>query len=160
MGCVFSCFSTVFIWVGELLENVCLAMGEIGAVLVRAVVGILVSLCDCLAAVSCCYRVPWSERPDRSDFIFTAQTTELAANNTSTLASVGGKRVLWSTFTKEGREQKRQIKAASKKVKELKAEAMAMAKAEKKEAEAREKAAIQSDKEQAALEAKAKKLLI
>jgi hypothetical protein len=48
-------------WLGELLENVFLAIGEIGSILVRGIFGLLIGLCDVLAALSCCCRVPWSE---------------------------------------------------------------------------------------------------
>lgn len=152
MGSVFSCLASTFMYLGEFLENVFLAVGEIGAVLVRAIIGIVVSLCDLLAAISCCYRVPWSERPDRSSFTYSAQTTQLAAANTSTLASVGGKQVLSSVFTKEGREQRREIKAARKKAAELKAQDDAVVKNAKKEEDANKKAAAEEEKKAAKAE--------
>lgn len=143
MGTVFSCFASTFLYVGEFLENVFLAVGEIGAVLVRGLIGLVVSLCDLLAAVSCCYRVPWSERPDRSFYTYTTQTTDLAITNT-TLASVGGKQVLSSVFTKEGREQRKENKAAKRKAALLKTEEGAAARSTNKtEAEA----AARTDKE-------------
>ncbi|SPO23102.1 uncharacterized protein UTRI_01780 [Ustilago trichophora] len=159
MGSVFSCLASTFIYLGEFLENVFLAIGEIGAVLVRAVIGIVVSLCDLLAAISCCYRVPWSERPDRSFYTYGAANTNLASTNT-TLATVGGKQVLSSVFTKEGREQRKEIKAARKKAAVLKAEEDAAVRFVKKEEEAKKKAEAtaqkqkaKEDKEKAALKA-------
>ena len=163
MGSVFSCLASTFVYLGEFLENVFLAIGEIGAVLVRALIGIVVSLCDLLAAVSCCYRVPWSERPDRSFYTYTTQTTDLATTN-ATLATVGGKQVLSSVFTKEGREQRKEIKAARKKAAVLKSEEDAAVRTAKKEQAAKKKAeaaaeklAVKEEKEKAAVKAKEEK---
>ncbi|KAN0063229.1 hypothetical protein ACQY0O_004393 [Thecaphora frezii] len=117
MGCVFSCLATSLIYVGELLQEICLALGEISAVVVRAVFGLFVTFFDILATISCCWRVPWDERPDRSTYVYRAEV----------LSDVGGKKVLSSRFTREGRAQRRQIKAAKKKELELEAEAKAAA---------------------------------
>ncbi|SJX61701.1 uncharacterized protein SRS1_12685 [Sporisorium reilianum f. sp. reilianum] len=157
MGSVFSCLASTFIYLGEFLENVFLALGEIGAVLVRAIFGIVVSLCDLLAAISCCYRVPWSERPDRSFYTFQTNTTTTTAAVTSSnaLSDVGGKQVLSSVFTKQGREQRKQIKAAKDKEAALKAEEVTAARSAKKaEVEAQKKAA-KEEKEKAAAAVKA-----
>ncbi|CBQ71829.1 conserved hypothetical protein [Sporisorium reilianum SRZ2] len=156
MGSVFSCLASTFIYLGEFLENVFLALGEIGAVLVRAIFGIVVSLCDLLAAISCCYRVPWSERPDRSFYTFQTNTTTTAAvTSSNALSDVGGKQVLSSVFTKQGREQRKQIKAAKDKEAALKAEEVTAARSAKKaEVEAQKKAA-KEEKEKAAAAVKA-----
>lgn len=127
MGSIFSCLASTCIYLGEFLENVFLALGEIGAVLVRAIIGIVVSLCDLLAAISCCYRVPWSERPDRSFYAYTTNAAAVNTNGNSTLATVGGKQGLSSVFTKQGREQRKQMNAARKKAAALKAEEVATA---------------------------------
>lgn len=152
MGTVFSCLASTLIYLGEFLENVFLAIGEIGAVLVRAIIGIVVSLCDLLAAVSCCYRVPWSERPDRSFYTYSTNTATIAAND-SALASVGGKQVLSSVFTKQGREQRKEIKAAKKKAAALKKEEDAAMREAKKADEAAKKVAAAQKKAQAAVKA-------
>ncbi|GAC96361.1 ribosomal DNA transcription factor [Pseudozyma hubeiensis SY62] len=156
MGSVFSCLASTFIYLGEFLENVFLAIGEIGAVLVRAIIGIVVSLCDLLAAISCCYRVPWSERPDRSFYTYSTNTTTMVASSNSALATVGGKQVLSSVFTKEGREQRKQIKAARIKAAALKAEQVAAARdAKKAEGDAQKKAAGTEKKGESAITVKA-----
>ncbi|CDR99197.1 uncharacterized protein SPSC_02866 [Sporisorium scitamineum] len=157
MGSVFSCFASTFIYLGEFLENVFLALGEIGAVLVRAMFGIVISLCDLLAAISCCYRVPWDQRPDRAFYTFSANTTTAAVTSSNTLSDVGGKQVLSSVFTKEGRQQRKQVKAAKDKAAAIKAEEVAAARSAKKaEAEAQKKAA-KEEKEKAALKVKEEK---
>ncbi|SAM80350.1 uncharacterized protein UBRO_02397 [Ustilago bromivora] len=170
MGSVFSCLASTFMYLGEFVENAFLAVGEIGAVLSRALIGIVVSLCDLLAAISCCYRVPWSQRPDRSFFTYSSLTyssqdnTQLATTNSSTLASVGGKQVLSSLLTKQGREQREEIKAARKKTAKVKAEKDAVVRIAKKEEEAKKKTAAEeenksakAEKEKAALKAKEEK---
>lgn len=144
MGNVFSCLASTFIYLGEFFENVFLALGEIGAVLVRGVIGVIVTLCDLLAATSCCYRVPWSERPDRSSFTYSTNTTAVVTNK-GALAAVGGKQVLSSLFTKEGREQRKQVKAVKKKARALKQEESAAAKCAKDADEETEKAAAQNE---------------
>jgi hypothetical protein len=150
MGSVFSCLASTFLYLGEFLENVFLAVGEISAVLVRALFGIVVSLCDLLAAISCCCRVPWSERPDRAYYSYSAPTTHaIATTNPAALSTIGGKQVLSSVFTKEGREQRKQIKTARKKEAELKAEQDASTRAAKKDEEAKKKAAANAEKKQA-----------
>ncbi|CCF53571.1 hypothetical protein NDA11_000350 [Ustilago hordei] len=165
MGSVFSCLASTFMYLGEFVENAFLAVGEIGAVLSRALIGIVVSLCDFLAAISCCYRVPWSQRPDRSFFTYSSLTyssqdnTQLATTNSSTLASVGGKQVLSSLLTKQGREQREEIKAARKKAAKVKAEKDAVVSITKKEEEAKKKTAAEEEnksaKEEKAKEEKA-----
>ncbi|PWZ00653.1 hypothetical protein BCV70DRAFT_160059 [Testicularia cyperi] len=155
MGNVFSCLASTFLYLGEFLENVFLALGEIGAVLVRAIFGIVISLCDLLAAISCCYRVPWSERPDRSYFNY---QTNLA---TTDMTSVGSKQVLGGVFTKEGREHRKVAKEARKKALEIKAEADAAAQKEQKEARQKAKkeaadAKLKEKEEKAAAQKKAK----
>ncbi|TKY86770.1 hypothetical protein EX895_004410 [Sporisorium graminicola] len=159
MGSVFSCLASTFLYLGEFLENVFLAVGEIGAVLVRGIFGIVVSLCDLLAAISCCYRVPWSERPDRATYTFVATNNATAAVTTSNaLSDVGGKQVLSSVFTKQGREQRKQIKAAKHKLAAIKAEEVAAARNSKKaEVEAQKKAA-KEEKEKRALKATQEKV--
>ncbi|PWO01066.1 hypothetical protein FA09DRAFT_335706 [Tilletiopsis washingtonensis] len=112
MGVVFSCFAQSFMWLGELLENVFLAIGEIGSILVRGIFGLLIGLCDVLAALSCCCRVPWSERPDRTSY-----TYHTAASN------VGGRQV-FASLTPAGRAARKQQKAAAKKEHELRIESM------------------------------------
>ncbi|PWN47352.1 hypothetical protein IE53DRAFT_254542 [Violaceomyces palustris] len=112
MGCVFSCLASCMMWTGELLENLMLAIGEIGSVLVRGVFAIVVGLLDVLAAASCCYRVPWSERPDREFYTYSSLGRE-----------VGGRSVLKSTFSKQARKERRQIKEARAKERELMREA-------------------------------------
>ncbi|KAJ9478326.1 Ribosomal DNA transcription factor [Pseudozyma hubeiensis] len=146
MGSVFSCLASAFIYLGEFLENVFLAIGEIGAVLVRAIIGIVVSLCDLLAAISCCYRVPWSERPDRSFYTYSTNDTTMAASSNNALATVGGKQVLSSVFTKQGREQRKQIKAAKSKAAALKADQVAAARDAKKAIEKAQKEAAKGEK--------------
>ena len=96
-------------YIGEILENVFLAVGEVSAVLVRLVFNLLVSLCDLFATISCCCRVPWSERPARG-----------FDNHSSQFAAVGGRQVMAGIVTKEGRERRQQEKEAAKKEKELK----------------------------------------
>ncbi|KAJ1027454.1 hypothetical protein NDA18_003460 [Ustilago nuda] len=146
MGSAFSCLASTFMYLGEFVENAFLAVGEIGAVLSRALIGIVVSLCDLLAAISCCYRVPWSQRPDRSFFTYSSQdNTQLATTNSSTLASVGGKQVLSSLLTKQGREQREEIKAARKKAAKVKAEKDAVVSITKKEEEAKKKTAAKEE---------------
>ncbi|EPQ28916.1 uncharacterized protein PFL1_06873 [Pseudozyma flocculosa PF-1] len=135
MGCVFSCLASTFIYAGEVLQQLCLAVGEISAVLVRALFGLVVVLCDVLAAVSCCWRVPWSERPDRSTYSY----------DTRLLADVGGQKVLSGAFTKQGREQRRQIKEARNKERELEAEQRAAKRKEEKEAKEKQKAAAKAE---------------
>ncbi|SPC66866.1 uncharacterized protein UHOD_02397 [Ustilago sp. UG-2017b] len=170
MGSVFSCLASTFMYLGEFVENAFLAVGEIGAVLSRALIGIVVSLCDLLAAISCCYRVPWSQRPDRSFFTYSSHTyssqdnTQLATTNSSTLASVGGKQVLSSLLTKQGREQREEIKAARKKAAKVKAEKDAVVRIAKKEEAKKKKTAAEeenksakAEKEKAALKAKEEK---
>ncbi|EST07583.1 hypothetical protein PSEUBRA_002669 [Kalmanozyma brasiliensis GHG001] len=153
MGSVFSCLASTFIYLGEFLENVFLALGEIGAVLVRGVFGIIVNLCDLLAAVSCCYRVPWSERPDRSFFSYSTNTAAVVTNQ-SALASVGGKQVLSSVLTKEGRQLRKQIKAARKKEVALKQEQDAAAKSAQ-SADEQSKNGAKPDQEEATVTTKA-----
>lgn len=171
MGSVFSCLASTFMYLGEFVENAFLAVGEIGAVLSRALIGIVVSLCDLLAAISCCYRVPWSQRPDRSFFTYSSLTyssqdnTQLATTNSSTMASVGGKQVLSSLLTKQGREQREEIKAARQKAAKVKAEKDAVVRIAKKEEEAKKKKtaaeeenkSAKAEKEKAALKAKEEK---
>ena len=161
MGSVFSCLASSFMYLGEFLENLFLALGEIGAVLTRGIIGIIVGLCDVLAATSCCCRVPWSDRPDRSTYTFAATQTTNAVVTESPLATIGGKHVLASVFTKEGREQRQEIKAAKKKAAELKAEEDAVVRSAKKEEEVKKKKAeveaakkaAKEEKEKAALQA-------
>lgn len=104
MGQVFSCLASACACVGELLENVCLALGEVAAVLVRGVVGLLVGLLDLLAALACCWRVPWSQRP-------TGTMLVLPATPESNLESVGGKRVLYSLFARQERKTAKAAKS-------------------------------------------------
>ncbi|KAL9935211.1 hypothetical protein V8E36_005559 [Tilletia maclaganii] len=84
MGAVFSSLGTVFSWVGMVFETLCLAIGEIASVLVRGIFTIVVGLCDVLAAVSCCCRRPWSDRPSRGQYDGQYQT----------MLNVGGEQVL------------------------------------------------------------------
>ncbi|SYW77846.1 uncharacterized protein UBRO2_02038 [Ustilago bromivora] len=120
-------------YLGEFVENAFLAVGEIGAVLSRALIGIV-------------------------------DNTQLATTNSSTLASVGGKQVLSSLLTKQGREQREEIKAARKKTAKVKAEKDAVVRIAKKEEEAKKKTAAEeenksakAEKEKAALKAKEEK---
>lgn len=102
MGQVFSCLASTCGCVGEVLENVCLAIGEIGAVLVRGVFGILIGLLDLLAALSCCWRVPWSQRPTRTMILLPTPPSPSSAvphqQAKSHLSTIGGKRILHSLF--------------------------------------------------------------
>ncbi|KAE8219693.1 hypothetical protein CF319_g6658 [Tilletia indica] len=84
MGVVFSTLGTVVSWIGTALETVCLAIGEIASVLVRGVITVIVGLCDVLAALSCCYRRPWSRRPSRGPY----------DGQYDTILNVGGEQVL------------------------------------------------------------------
>lgn len=47
-----------------------LAVGEVGAILVRGLFGLIVGICDVLAACMCCCRVPFAERPDRDGYTY------------------------------------------------------------------------------------------
>ncbi|KDN47342.1 hypothetical protein K437DRAFT_255884 [Tilletiaria anomala UBC 951] len=136
MGVVFSCFASVFMYTGELLEHALLAIGEIGSILIRGLFAILVGLCDILAAISCCCTVPWSQRPDRTGF---------SADTLS--ADVGRGGVFASFCTSQGRVRRQEQKLAKKKEQDLKAGAAANEKLE------REKA-----KQQTKMQAKEKKL--
>lgn len=156
MGIVCSCFASVFMWTGELLESesirflwaghvsdpnriradVFLAVGEIGSLLVRGIFGLLVGCCDLLAAVSCCCTVPYSERPDRTSYTVTSLNH-----------NVGRGGFYQSYFTETGRVQRTQEKLAKKKEHDLRTEQAAQEKLEKQKAkdqaklDAREKAA-------------------
>ena len=165
MGTVFSCLASAFIYLGEFFENVFLAVGEMGAVLVRPCSASWSAFVIFFAAISCCYRVPWSERPDRSFYTYSTHSTKAVATSSSkALASVGGKQVLSSVFTKEGREQRKQVKAAKKKAAALHTEQVAAARSAKKVEEDQKKAKVEAqrqaakaDKEKAALKAKEEK---
>ncbi|CEH19386.1 hypothetical protein CBOM_06714 [Ceraceosorus bombacis] len=119
MGIVCSCFSTVFLWTGELLENLALAIGEISSILIRGIFSLLIGLCDVLAAISCCCRVPYSERPGRSGYTY---DTVLLADSppflrgapaaVSVPAASSGTGVLRSVFTKQGRQHRKDARAA------------------------------------------------
>ncbi|SNX83277.1 uncharacterized protein MEPE_01984 [Melanopsichium pennsylvanicum] len=148
MGSVFSCLASTFSYLGEFLENVFLAIGEVGAVLVRGIIGIVVTLCDLLAAISCCYRVPWSERPDRSFYTYTVTNTVPEGANTM-LTQVGSKQVLSNLFTKEGREQRKQITEARKKAVALEAEEDAAVRSAKKQEEVEKAAKADAEKREA-----------
>ncbi|KAK0561068.1 hypothetical protein OC844_003415 [Tilletia horrida] len=84
MGVVFSTLGTALSWIGSTLEMLCLAVGEIASVLVRGIFTILVGLCDVAAALSCCYRRPWSRRPARGAY----------DGEYDTMLNVGGQQVL------------------------------------------------------------------
>ncbi|KAK0555793.1 hypothetical protein OC846_000363 [Tilletia horrida] len=84
MGVVFSTLGTVLSWVGATVETLCLAVGEIASVLVRGVFTIIVGLCDVLAALMCCCRRPWHDRPSRYPY----------DGEYTTMLNVGGQQVL------------------------------------------------------------------
>lgn len=92
------------------MENVFLAVGEIASVLVRGIFAILVGLCDILAAISCCWRVPFSQRPDRETYTYDTLNKR-----------VGGRHGNRSLFTAQGRMEKKQEKENRKKEREFKA---------------------------------------
>ncbi|CAO1617200.1 unnamed protein product [Parajaminaea phylloscopi] len=154
MGCICSCFASVFMWTGELLENVFLALGEIGSILVRGIFTLLVGLCDVLAAASCCWRVPYDERPDRNTYVFSAASAGGGNNNVNALAlpptspAAGRIGVLRSWFTKDGREARKQERDARKRARELQV-------AEIRQAKVAEKAKTQTQDGQATQEAAA-----
>lgn len=64
--------------------DVFLALGEILSVLTRGIFSVLVGICDVLAAASCCWRVPYDQRPDRGTFVYSNAITK----------DVGGGKVL------------------------------------------------------------------
>lgn len=70
-GIVCSCMASTLILVGEVFSTLFLAVGEVGAILVRGVFALLVGICDVLAACACCCQVPFSERPDRNGYTYT-----------------------------------------------------------------------------------------
>ncbi|CAO1638707.1 unnamed protein product [Sympodiomycopsis kandeliae] len=152
MGCVCSCFASVFLWTGELLENLFLAIGEIGSILIRGIFSILVSLCDLLASVSCCWRVPYDERPDRQTYQFHNLAQPLSQPRKSLL-------------TKEGRAQRsaeKQSRRAAEQEKKLKLQEQKQQKdlagKEEKEAKAKAKQEESERKKQEALAKKEKEL--
>ena len=71
MGTVFSCLATGFMYLGEIMSTAFLAVGELGSVLSRGLFGLIVGICDVLAACMCCCRVPFEDRPDRDGYTYT-----------------------------------------------------------------------------------------
>lgn len=82
MGVVFSCLASCFMFAGELLSSVCLGLGEFGSILCRGLFGVIVGICDVLAACMCCCQVPFSDRPDRDGYTYsTLAFTNPVVNN-------------------------------------------------------------------------------
>lgn len=65
--------------IGEIFSTLFLAVGEVGAILIRGLFSLIVGLCDILAACACCCQVPFSERPDRNGYTYT--TMALRSDN-------------------------------------------------------------------------------
>lgn len=86
-----------------------MAAGEISSILVRGIFSILVSLCDVLASISCCWRVPYDERPDRQTYTFNTLAEPLESPRPSLLTRKG----------RELRKQQRQQKSAADKERKL-----------------------------------------
>lgn len=74
------------------MTNPC-SVGEVGAILIRGLFGLIVGLCDVLAACMCCCQVPFSERPDRGTYTYSSIHR----------SNVGSTQVLLGGFTKQGR---------------------------------------------------------
>ncbi|PWN35163.1 uncharacterized protein FA14DRAFT_160432 [Meira miltonrushii] len=89
MGIVCSCFASTFLLIGEIFSTVFLAVGEVGAMLVRGLFSLLVGLCDVLAACMCCCQVPFSERPDRNGYTY--NTMALRTDNLADKPKFSGK---------------------------------------------------------------------
>jgi hypothetical protein len=70
MGIVFSSFASCFMFIGEILSYLCLGIGELGSILVHGIFGLIVGICDVLAACMCCCQVPFSDRPDRDGYTY------------------------------------------------------------------------------------------
>lgn len=88
-----------------------LAIADIGVVLIRGVIAVLVSLCDLLASCACCYRVPWDERPDRDTYTYSTVMKASAAQQ--------HRRGPFWWATKQGRMEVKQEKAARKRQRQL-----------------------------------------
>ena len=76
MGIVFSCLASACMLIGELASTLFLAVGEVGSLLARGLFGLIVGICDVLAACMCCCQVPFSERPDRNGYTYTTLATK------------------------------------------------------------------------------------
>lgn len=63
--------ASTFLLLGEICSTLFLAVGEVGAILVRGLFSLIVGLCDVLAACACCCQVPFAERPDRAGYTYT-----------------------------------------------------------------------------------------
>lgn len=55
---------------GEVLSAVFLGIGEFGSIISRGLFGLIVGICDVLAACMCCCQVPFSDRPDRDGYTY------------------------------------------------------------------------------------------
>lgn len=103
--------------------DVLLAIGEIGSVLVRVLFATFAGLCDVVAAVSCCWRVPYDERPDRNNYVSSVTSgVENGFNDLylpPTSPTVGRVGVLCRHFTQQGRYARKQEREARKKASEL-----------------------------------------
>jgi hypothetical protein len=71
MGVVFSCLAGACMMLGELISTLFLGLGEVASMLTRGVFGLIVGICDVLAACMCCWQVPFSDRPDRDRYTYT-----------------------------------------------------------------------------------------
>lgn len=83
-------------------------VGEIASVLVRGIFAVLVGLCDILAAISCCWRVPFSQRPDRETYTYDTINK-----------NVGGRHGTRNLFSAQARKARKQEKENAKREKEL-----------------------------------------
>ncbi|UZJ56982.1 hypothetical protein CBS101457_006302 [Exobasidium rhododendri] len=102
MGIVFSYLASSFMFIGELSSTAFLALGEVGSLLVRGVFGLVVGICDILAACMCCCRVPFSDRPDRDGYTYTTLATNTFSN--ASFAAVPKILVLPSAVEKKSKE--------------------------------------------------------
>lgn len=68
-------------FVGEILSTATLAIGEIGALLVRGIFALIVGICDVTAASMCCCRVPFSDRPDRDGYTYSTVRTPVVMSD-------------------------------------------------------------------------------
>lgn len=65
-------------FLGEFTSCLCLGVGQLSSVLVRGAFGLVVGICDVLAACMCCWQVPFSDRPDRDGYTYATLNADIS----------------------------------------------------------------------------------
>lgn len=132
------------------LADLCLAIGEISSILVRGIFSVLVAICDVLASVACCWRVPYDERPDRQTYQYNlaAVGKPVSPQRPSVLTKAGRDQRAKERQEKKAAERERQLKLQEEKHQKQ------LAANEEKDAKKQAAAAEKQQKQQEALQAK------